>query len=244
MNKLIIYDWDNTILFTYFIFNTDYGKILESVREQKQFNNINEFFNHQIPSKEQETYNKYIIEIDKSATNLLRKSKEISETCIVTNALNGWVEESAKFYLPNVYKELFSIKIWSARSTFQLIYPEFTNKNFKLWKYKMFEHIVSNNKNKNLISVGDSDAEFNAMTDIKKENPILNISIIKFKPEPTIQYLKLEIDKCLKIVRHLKNNNTIYMEKELNKTIEGFIQTGGDFLVQNLNKIIWFNHCY
>jgi len=244
MSKCIIYDWDDTILFTYFIFNTNYGKILELVRGQNQFNNIKEFFNQQHPSKEQETYNKYIMEIDKSATYLLKRSKEIGKVLIVTNAMKGWVEESAKFYLPNVSSELSGIEILSARTTFQPIYPEFTTQNFKLWKYNMFQYVIANNKNNDFYSIGDSDAEFSAMMDIKQENPTINISIIKFKFEPTVQYLKSEIEKCSKIIKNLKNNSVIHIEKELKKAIEGFGQSGGSYLLQNFNKIIWFNHCY
>jgi hypothetical protein len=259
MSKCIIYDWDDTLMFTYFIFNTEYGKTLELVRAQNKFKTVGDYFQlseaevspslgderpQQKTTKDQAFFNRYILELDKVSTILLRKSKEIGKVLIVTNALEGWVEESARFYLPNVSNELRNIEILSARTTFQPIYPEFINKNFKLWKYKMFQHIINNNKNNDFYSIGDSDAEFNAMIDIKQENPTINISIIKFKFEPTLQYLKLEIEKCTKIIQNLKNNSVIHMEKELKKNIEGFVQSGGNYLIQNFNKIIWFNHCY
>jgi len=220
--------------------------MLESVRIQKNFKTIEDYLRLGIPTtEEQALYNKYIFSIDNVATVLLKKSKEIGEVFIVTNAMKGWVEESARFYLPNTSSELSGIRILSARTTFQPKYPEFITENFKLWKYMMFQDIITNNKYKTIYSVGDSDAEFNAMMDIMKENRTLNISIIKFKFEPpTIQYLKLEIEKCINMVSNLKNNSIIYMENELNKPIEGFIQSGGNYLLQNYKKIIWFNHCY
>jgi hypothetical protein len=47
--------------------------------------------------------------LDKVACEILKKSKLLGKTYIVTNAAEGWVELSAKRFLPKVLKELDNI---------------------------------------------------------------------------------------------------------------------------------------
>jgi hypothetical protein len=44
-----------------------------------------------------------MIELDEVAYKILQKSKEFGKTYIVTNAAEGWVELSARRFLPKVF---------------------------------------------------------------------------------------------------------------------------------------------
>jgi hypothetical protein len=51
------------------------------------------------------------------------KSKSLGRVIIVTNAAEGWVELSAKRFLPRVNAELNGIEIISARTKYESLYP-------------------------------------------------------------------------------------------------------------------------
>lgn len=51
------------------------------------------------------------------------KSKKFGKTYIVTNAAEGWVELSARRFMPKVNAELKDIEIISARTRYEKLYP-------------------------------------------------------------------------------------------------------------------------
>jgi len=56
-------------------------------------------------------------------------------TFIITNAAEGWVQRSAKRFLPRVYQEIRSeVIIISARTKFEKLYPG----EYQEWKIKAF----------------------------------------------------------------------------------------------------------
>ena len=57
-------------------------------------------------------------ELDAVASEILQKSKVLGKCYIVTNAAEGWVELSAKRFLPKVNEELKQIEIISARTKY------------------------------------------------------------------------------------------------------------------------------
>lgn len=63
-------------------------------------------------------------ELDVAALSLLKKSKLLGKVYIVTNAAQGWVEMSAKRFLPKVNGELHDIQIISARTKYEKLYPK------------------------------------------------------------------------------------------------------------------------
>ena len=58
--------------------------------------------NHSIPSH----LYKRLMKLDLAASEMLSIAKLNGHVYIVTNAVEGWVEETAKRYLPNVYQLL------------------------------------------------------------------------------------------------------------------------------------------
>jgi len=63
-------------------------------------------------------------ELDSAAVDLIRQAKKLGKVYIVTNAAEGWVELSAKRFLPLVNAELPNdITIISARAHYEKLYP-------------------------------------------------------------------------------------------------------------------------
>lgn len=66
---------------------------------------------------------------------MIQQSKKLGKTYIVTNAAEGWVELSAKRFLPLVCKEIENdVEIISARARYEKLFP----RNFQKWKVEAF----------------------------------------------------------------------------------------------------------
>ena len=80
---------------------------------------------------------------------------------IVTNAAQGWVELSAKRFLPKVNRELVDIEIISARTKYEKLYP----KNYQKWKVEAFletRRDMDEEAITNLVALGDNVFEIEA----------------------------------------------------------------------------------
>jgi hypothetical protein len=132
-NNLFIFDWDNTLLPTYYL---------------AQENILNE---RELPLE----YLSIFSLLEDCIYKLLKISIDKGEVYIITNSSIGWVEYSANKYFPSLVKLLKYINIISAKDEFQNIFPD----NKKIWKQQAFlslkEKIILNRIN-NIICFGDS----------------------------------------------------------------------------------------
>ena len=86
---------------------------------------------------------------------------------IITNAAEGWVEYSSKKYLPSVYPTLSKVKIISARSEYEDLYPGDSHE----WKMQAFLQTLRDmdlNAITNLVALGDSNIEMEAAKHLAK----------------------------------------------------------------------------
>lgn len=83
-------------------------------------------------------------------------------TFIITNAAEGWVQMSARRFLPRVYQEIkHDITIISARTKFEKLYPQ----DYQEWKIKAFleaKEILDSDAITNLVAIGDNNIEIEA----------------------------------------------------------------------------------
>lgn len=129
---------------------------------------------------------------------------------IVTNAENGWVELSAKKFLPNVVPLLEKICVISARSTFEKQFPDSPLQ----WKLNVFQQQLESigvenlPKIKSVLSFGDSYVEREAILKVTKFLDCKTKSI-KFAERPSIEQLKKQLElitNCFEdIVSHQDN---------------------------------------
>jgi len=116
-NKVIIFDWDDTICPSTFV---DRGKV-----DKYQ----------DLPLHLQQTFDA----ICECAEKCLTAAANYGEVIIITNADDGWVNYSAGKYLPKLVPFLENVRVVSARSRYEQFYP-----NQPLcWKAAAFAHEVN-----------------------------------------------------------------------------------------------------
>ncbi len=73
-------------------------------------------------------------DLEVSVTHVLTTALSFGEVIIITNAEMGWVELSAKKFIPGVVGLLEHVHILSARTTYEAMYPDSPLK----WKVHFF----------------------------------------------------------------------------------------------------------
>jgi len=190
---ILILDWDDTLLCTTFVKEGEGFLSYESVLEMLQT-------------------------LDQASSELISKATEYGELFIITNADEGWVEESARSFLPRVLEVLQEkkVKIISARKGYESRYPS----NVGRWKMEAFLSIKRYFESEvitNIICIGDQLTEIDAAYLLAQQFNRSIIKTIKFKerpkPDELVKEVRLVHDKLEGIyvaLNHLK----IRMEKK------------------------------
>ena len=185
-NSLIIFDWDDTLFCTSQIAKNN-------CLNQNQISKIQK--------------NK-ILKLENEVKKILQNSIKNGETYIITNSEPGWVEFSCKKFFPSIIDLLDQINIISARGLYENQCP---NDSY-MWKMNTFNDIVNlydQNLLSNIICIGDSFLEIQAGKNLSNQFKNVFIKTIKFKEEPTIDELIMEIklvnEKFLYIYSAVKN---------------------------------------
>ena len=114
---------------------------------------------------------------------------------IVTNAAEGWVELSAKRFLPLTNLELHNIEIISARTRYEKLYP----RNYQKWKVEAFlatRSTMDPNAITNLLALGDNMFKIEAAYILGATFKSAFIKTVKFRNSPSTR----ELIKQLKLV--------------------------------------------
>ncbi|CAE8647228.1 unnamed protein product, partial [Polarella glacialis] len=127
---------------------------------------------------------------------LLEAAMSAGHTVIVTNAMDGWVQTSARRWIPGVLPLLRKVPVVSTRTERGV--PRYSGKP-DLWKVQAFKEVLQGldhkNSVKNLIAMGDSDFEIIAAHAMSKElGQAAAIKTVKLKAAPTAQELRKELD--------------------------------------------------
>lgn len=112
----IVFDWDDTLLSSSWLAN----------------NNLT--LETDIPSE----YAEQLRELEKSVSLVLERALVCGRVIIITNSDFGWVELSCRKFIPSILPLIYRIKIISARSIYQLMFPEPVD-----WKVHAFSKEVS-----------------------------------------------------------------------------------------------------
>ena len=199
-NSIIFFDWDDTLLCSSFL-----SKI--GLFDDEQTIKINlKLIKDQLSKLEENVF------------KVLSISVKLGDTFIITNASEGWVESSAKKYLPNIIKLFNKVKIISARTAYE---NQFPNDN-KLWKLAVFRDIANfYNKNivTNIISFGDSNIENDAAVKVSSLFEECFIKTIKLKEDPKIEDMIKQLDlisKQFNYIHSATRNIFLSVEKKGN----------------------------
>mmetsp|Transcript_54224 Transcript_54224/g.115743 ORF Transcript_54224/g.115743 Transcript_54224/m.115743 type:complete len:257 (+) Transcript_54224:45-815(+) len=138
----------------------------------------------------------------KSSRRLLEAAMARGRTFIVTNAAKGWVEYSAQKYMPEIWPVLAKVKIISARSSFELMYPE----DQMQWKVQAFISIMQQLDTDlvgQVISIGDSWFEMEAASYLRQRLEGLMVKTVKLQEYPSGDELKQQQSLLLKEMRKI-----------------------------------------
>lgn len=192
---IIIFDWDDTLLCTTFLLKLGVVDIASDVMVS-------------------------VRPIDQAASQLLLKAASYGDVYIVTNSEDGWVQYSAKFFMPKTLEVINEKKIpvISARTKYQSQFPT-DNHRWKTETFLEMRKMYDTNITTNLICLGDSNIEIEAGHILAKHFNQVMVKTVKFKenpqPEELLKQVELVLDKFDTIFTKM-NNLTVRLEKRAN----------------------------
>lgn len=194
-NNLIIFDWDDTLLPTSFLLHKN---VIDG--------------DNKLSEKDQNKIKK----LEQLVKKLLTLSLSKGDVYIITNAGEGWVEESTKKFYPEIKESIDQIEVISARKDYEEKYPDDT----KLWKIGAFLNLkkrLNEDLITNILCLGDSVFEMEAGKILASNFIHAIIKTIKFmerpKPEELNKQLNLVLNQFNSIFSSYKNL-TVRVEKK------------------------------
>ena len=194
-NNLIIFDWDDTLLPTSFLSSKNLIDTENKLNEKTQLK---------------------ISKLEELVKNLLELSLSKGDVYIITNAGEGWVEDSTKKFYPNIRDILDKIEIISARKDYEKKYPNET----KLWKIRAFLNLKKRLNDyliTNIVCLGDSVFEMDAGKILASNFIHAVIKTIKFMESPKPEELNKQLNLVLKQFNSIFSsfkNLTVRVEKK------------------------------
>jgi len=172
---VIFMDWDDTLLCSSVLSN-------QGIKLDSDMTNAAELISQ-------------LEELSDSVISVLNVAMASGTVYIVTNGETGWVQLSAQKFLPRVVPVLEKMRVLSARSTFEPMYPDAPMK----WKFLAFQESLNQEYAdshciKNVLSFGDSHAEREAIRLVTKGLPNTRTKSIKFAERPTIEQLQRQLE--------------------------------------------------
>jgi len=198
-STVIFVDWDDTLLCSSYLSGAGYR--LDSELESSS------------------PIDRELKELESSVIGLLRLAMSFGEVHIVTNAETGWVQLSAKKFLPGVVPVLDSVKVVSARSTYETMFPDAPVK----WKFCAFqEKLFSDTKSsKNIISFGDSHVEREAVRAVTRGLPNTKTKSVKFAEKPSMEQLRRQLElvtNCFQYIHSHEGDLDLQLTVTVNPT--------------------------
>lgn len=192
---VIFFDWDDTLMASSAI--AKLGLCPKYINEEPD-----------IPDNVQGELKK----LEESAVQLLETALTHGRVIIVTAAETGWVELSASLFMPRLVPYLNTrIKVISARSTYEYLYPDcphqwkieaFNKEVFPVWEVYGEENLAG--VPRHIISLGDGPTEREALINVKMQAiDVCHGKSMKFIAYPKISELQLEVELILANMEHL-----------------------------------------
>ncbi|CBZ54434.1 conserved hypothetical protein [Neospora caninum Liverpool] len=135
----------------------------------------------------------HLQKIEVHAKALLELAMRFGRVFIITNAVEGWVEHSSKKFLPGLVPLLQKIPIISARNRFEAVFPG----EYHQWKVQAFLEVrrqLNREIITNLISVGDSIIEMDAVHVMGKEFSQALVKTVKLRDDPSPEELAKQLE--------------------------------------------------
>eukprot|EP00914_Ancora_sagittata_P027610 GHVO01053988.1.p1 GENE.GHVO01053988.1~~GHVO01053988.1.p1 ORF type:complete len:245 (+),score=38.03 GHVO01053988.1:316-1050(+) len=171
---VIIFDWDDTLLCTSYL----NGRL-------------------DLLKSKQSIIHTQLSQLANAGIEILKTAQRLGRVFIITNAMEGWCQFSAQKYLPKLheYMEFTTerIPVISARYRFEESFPGAVEQ----WKIHAFLEVQRSLNNQiitNLISLGDSSLEMDAVHVMGKEFAQALVKTVKFRENPNPDELTKQLD--------------------------------------------------
>jgi len=183
---VIIFDWDDTLLASSFLSGRGYRLDTEMTCSE---------------------IDQQLKELEASVINCLQMALQYGEVHVITNAETGWVQLSAQKFIPAVVPFLSKVKVISARSTYEQMFPDSPLK----WKYYAMHEKLSGlfaqpHVEKNIISFGDSHVEREAVRAVTRGSVSTLTKSVKFAERPSMEQLRRQIELVTNCFAYIHNH--------------------------------------
>jgi len=207
---VIIFDWDDTLLASSFLSSKGYR--LDS--------------NVELSAE----VDAGLRQLEQSIIGVITLALKYAEVHIVTNAETGWVQLSAQKWIPAVLPLLSKVMVISARSTYEERFP---GSPFQ-WKYNAMQSTIHNiygaslteidsklaqHKHMQVISLGDSHVEREAVRAVTRNLPGVLCKSVKFAEHPSLEQLRRQLDLVTNCFQYIVDNQA---DLDLMLTITSF----------------------
>ncbi|KAH8740241.1 hypothetical protein FG386_001516 [Cryptosporidium ryanae] len=196
----IIFDWDDTLICTSYLSSIIERVSKEEISKYNTFDDLNASAkgkledsilnknnnsDHHVKSLYISDNIRNILNItQKCVLEILNKALKIGYVFLITNASEDWINYSANVYMPDIVNVLSSLTVISARSKYEQKYPG----DYHKWKLNAFLEIhkkLNSETITNLISIGDSIIEMEAVHILGREFSESLVKTVKLKETPT-----------------------------------------------------------
>ena len=129
--------------------------------------------------------------------NILYTAKYYGDVYIVTNGTATWVDQSIRDFIPQVRQVIrnMNIPIVSARDLYESRAPT----NPTLWKTIVFKHCLSKSQYVNILSIGDSIIDMDALRDASSRMYGVICKRLKLIDRPSIHQLIYQLEMVSQI---------------------------------------------
>lgn len=187
-STVIFVDWDDTLLCSSYLsgqglrIDTDIEPSDEVARELK--------------------------DLEVSVISLLRLVRMYGDVHVVTNAETGWVQLSAKKFIPGVLPLLEEVSVISARSAYEMFFPESPLKwKFYAFRQKLADLGKKSHSHKNIISFGDSHVEREAVRAVTRGLPNTRTKSVKFAEKPSMEQLRRQLELVTNCFQYIHSHD-------------------------------------
>lgn len=142
----------------------------------------------------------------------LTRAIDLGNVFLVTNAETGWVELSAERFMPGVVELLPKVKIVSARSKYESMFP-FQPSQWKIHAFReeirnalLDAHLDQELGPCNVISIGDSQHEREALHVVTATMDNTLVKSVKFVERPEMDVLRRQIELMHGCIEYIANH--------------------------------------
>lgn len=147
-------------------------------------------------------------DLEVSVISLLRLAKMYGDVHVVTNAETGWVQLSAKKFIPGVIPLLEEVSVLSARSAYEAMFPESPLKwKFYAFQEKLRDVFTKAHAAKNIISFGDSHVEREAVRAVTRGLPNTKTKSVKFAEKPSMEQLRRQLELVTNCFQYIHSHD-------------------------------------